>query len=59
MRNKLMYFGNTKTSRLILRPTTEADAVRTSEIQSDWDTVRMLRMASYPPNQENMDAWFK
>lgn len=54
-----MHFGNIKTSRLILRPTTEADAVRAFEIQSDWDTVRKLRMASYPPNQENMDAWFR
>lgn len=44
--------------RLILRPTTTGDADRAVEIQSDWDVARMLRMATFPPNRQEMQAWF-
>lgn len=54
-----MYPNSIKTARLVLRPTTEADAERAFQIQNDWDTVRMLRMAEYPPTRNNMYAWFK
>lgn len=47
-----------KTDRLILRPTRAADAARAFEIQSDWDVTRMLRMASFPPDREEIAQWF-
>ena len=46
------------TDRLLLRPTTPADAQRAFEIQSDWDVTRMLRMAQFPPDLEDMTGWF-
>jgi RimJ/RimL family protein N-acetyltransferase len=46
------------TDRLALRPTTPADAQRAFEIQSDWDVTRMLRMAQFPPDAEDMAGWF-
>src|SRR5262249_35297066 len=46
------------TDRLALRPTCGADADRAFEIQSDWDVTRMLRMASFPPDREEMRRWF-
>ncbi|WDZ75068.1 GNAT family N-acetyltransferase [Ensifer adhaerens] len=46
------------THRLVLRPTTPADATRAFEIQSDWDVTRMLRMAQFPPSLDDMTGWF-
>ncbi|WP_105429911.1 GNAT family N-acetyltransferase [Neorhizobium sp. T6_25] len=47
-----------KTERLVLRPTTGADAGRAFEIQSDWEVTRMLRMAAFPPDLSATEAWF-
>lgn len=46
------------TARLVLRPSTGADAQRAFEIQSDWAVTRMLRMASFPPDRAEIEAWF-
>ena len=46
------------TERLVLRPTNADDADRAFEIQSDWEVVRMLRMASFPPDREEIGRWF-
>lgn len=46
------------TERLVLRPTTPADADRAFHIQSNWEVARMLRMASYPPDRDDIEAWF-
>jgi [ribosomal protein S5]-alanine N-acetyltransferase len=47
-----------KTNRLVLRPTVDADAQRAFEIQSDWEVTRMLLMASFPPDRDEMQRWF-
>jgi [ribosomal protein S5]-alanine N-acetyltransferase len=47
-----------KTNRLVLRPTVDADAQRAFEIQSDWEVTRMLLMASFPPDRNEMQRWF-
>ncbi|MBN9262134.1 MAG: GNAT family N-acetyltransferase [Hyphomicrobium sp.] len=47
-----------KTDRLLLRPSRGTDADRALEIQSDWDVTRMLSMASFPPDQQEMEQWF-
>jgi RimJ/RimL family protein N-acetyltransferase len=46
------------TPNLTLRPSGAADAAAAFAIQSDWDVTRMLRMASYPPDRDEMAAWF-
>lgn len=46
------------TRRLHLCPSTAADAQRAFEIQSDWAVTRMLRMASFPPDRTEIEAWF-
>ncbi|RXT27744.1 MULTISPECIES: GNAT family N-acetyltransferase [unclassified Bosea (in: a-proteobacteria)] len=46
------------TKRLQLRPSVAADAQRAFEIQSDWAVTRMLRMASFPPDRTETEAWF-
>ncbi|MEO8684239.1 MAG: GNAT family N-acetyltransferase [Devosia sp.] len=46
------------TARLRLRPSVSGDAVRAFAIQSDWDVTRMLSMASFPPNLDDLTAWF-
>lgn len=46
------------TARLALRPSTAADAARAFEIQSDHAVTRMLRMASFPPDRAEIEAWF-
>jgi RimJ/RimL family protein N-acetyltransferase len=46
------------TERLILRPTIMADADRAFEIQSDGEVTRMLRMAAFPPNRDDIGRWF-
>lgn len=46
------------TDRLVLRPTCGSDADRAFEIQSDRDVTRMLRMASFPPDREEIRRWF-
>ncbi|HEV2508909.1 GNAT family N-acetyltransferase [Bosea sp. (in: a-proteobacteria)] len=46
------------TARLALRPSTPVDAERAFEIQSDWAVTQMLRMASFPPDRTEIEAWF-
>jgi [ribosomal protein S5]-alanine N-acetyltransferase len=41
-----------------LATSTAADAQRAFEIQSDWAVTRMLRMASFPPDRTEIEAWF-
>jgi [ribosomal protein S5]-alanine N-acetyltransferase len=43
--------------RLKLRPTEPADAERFTEIQFNWNVIRMLRLANYPASLEAMTAW--
>lgn len=50
--------GMISTKRLQLRPSAAADAQRAFEIQSDWAVTRMLRMASFPPDRTEIEAWF-
>ena len=45
------------TDRLVLRPTCGSDADRAFEIQSDRDVTRMLRMASFPPDRDELRSW--
>jgi [ribosomal protein S5]-alanine N-acetyltransferase len=47
-----------KTDRLVLRPTTFADADRAFAIQSDWNVTRMLAMAAFPPDRGDIGLWF-
>src|SRR4051794_10203211 len=46
------------TDRLILRPTSVADAGRAFEIQGDWEVTRMLALASFPPDAQETERWF-
>lgn len=46
------------TDRLVLRPTDACDADRAFQIQSDWEVTRMLRMASFPPDRQEIRRWF-
>ena len=46
------------TARLLLRPTDASDAEHAFEIQSDWDVTRMLSMASFPPDLDEIRRWF-
>jgi ribosomal-protein-alanine N-acetyltransferase len=46
------------TDRLVLRPTGISDADRAFDIQSDWEVTRMLRMAAFPPNRDDIVHWF-
>ena len=47
-----------KTFRLLLRPTTVADAKRAFEIRSDWEVTRMLSNALFPPDRRKIEDWF-
>ncbi|UYN94495.1 MAG: GNAT family N-acetyltransferase [Enhydrobacter sp.] len=47
-----------QTARLVLRPTAARDAGRAFEIQSDWNVTRMLAMAGFPPDRNEIDQWF-
>ncbi|MGG6894282.1 GNAT family N-acetyltransferase [Rhizobium sp. BR 315] len=47
-----------QTARLLLRPTSETDANRAVEIQSDWNVARMLSNATYPPDLKDIADWF-
>jgi ribosomal-protein-alanine N-acetyltransferase len=47
-----------KTGRLVLRPTRGSHADRAFEIQTDWEVTRMLRMASFPPDRQEIRRWF-
>jgi len=47
-----------RTNRLLLRPTRVADADRAFEIQTDWQVTRMLRLASFPPDRQEVTQWF-
>ncbi len=42
----------------MLRPTSAADADRAFDIQSDWAVTRMLSMASFPPDRDEIARWF-
>jgi [ribosomal protein S5]-alanine N-acetyltransferase len=46
------------TDRLLLRPTTVADADRAFQIQSDWEVTRMLRLVPFPPDIGEIRQWF-
>jgi len=46
------------TARLLLRPTRGSDADRAFEIQADWEVTRMLSMASFPPDRQEIGRWF-
>jgi ribosomal-protein-alanine N-acetyltransferase len=46
-----------KTDRLVLRPTRGSDADRAFEIQTDWEVTRMLRLASFPPDRQQIRRW--
>jgi [ribosomal protein S5]-alanine N-acetyltransferase len=48
----------TETDRLLLRPTRVADADRAFEIQTDWEVTRMLSLASFPPDRQEIERWF-
>jgi RimJ/RimL family protein N-acetyltransferase len=45
------------TRRLLLRPTAPADAEAFVRIQSNWNVMRMLRLADYPATAETVRAW--
>jgi ribosomal-protein-alanine N-acetyltransferase len=47
-----------KTARLVLRPTRGSDADRAFEIQTDWQVTRMLCLASFPPDRDEIRRWF-
>jgi ribosomal-protein-alanine N-acetyltransferase len=43
---------------LTLRPSDAADAETAFAIQSDWHVTRMLRMARFPPDRDEIGSWF-
>jgi RimJ/RimL family protein N-acetyltransferase len=45
------------TPRLVLRPSEIGDAERAVEIQSNWNVIRMLRLAPWPAEIDDMRAW--
>jgi [ribosomal protein S5]-alanine N-acetyltransferase len=47
-----------RTGRLVSRPARGSDADRAFEIQTDWEVTRMLRMASFPPDRQEIGRWF-
>jgi [ribosomal protein S5]-alanine N-acetyltransferase len=47
-----------KTDRLLLRPTRGADADRAFEIQTNWEVTRILALASFPPDRQEIERWF-
>jgi ribosomal-protein-alanine N-acetyltransferase len=47
-----------KTDRLLLRPTCVADTDRAFEVQKDWEVTRMLSLASFPPDRQEIERWF-
>src|SRR5262245_3216125 len=47
-----------ETGRLLLRPTRASDADRAFEIQADWEVTRMLSLASFPPDRQEIWQWF-
>lgn len=51
-------FRTLATARLLLRPSDRGDAARAVEIQSDFAVTRMLRMARFPPDPAETEAWF-
>jgi RimJ/RimL family protein N-acetyltransferase len=46
-----------KTERLTLRPAREGDAGRFVEILSNWNVIRMVRLAPHPYTVEHARAW--
>src|SRR5262245_19169222 len=47
-----------RTDRLLLKPTCGSDADRAFEIQAHWQVTRMLSMASFPPDRQEIKQWF-
>jgi [ribosomal protein S5]-alanine N-acetyltransferase len=47
-----------QTPRLVLRPTEPADAETAFRIQSNWNVTRMLRLARFPPDAQDLADWF-
>jgi ribosomal-protein-alanine N-acetyltransferase len=47
-----------ETDHLLLRPTRGSDAARAFEIQTDWEVTRMLSLASFPPDRQELGRWF-
>jgi len=47
-----------RTDRLVLRPTRDSDVDRVFEIQANWEVTRMLSMASFPPDRQEINEWF-
>ncbi|MDO8837785.1 MAG: GNAT family N-acetyltransferase [Parvibaculum sp.] len=45
------------TARLQLRQFTASDAERMHEIKSNWNVIRMLRLAPYPSTLDNCREW--
>jgi ribosomal-protein-alanine N-acetyltransferase len=46
------------TPQLRLRPSGAADAAAAFAIQSNWNVTRMLRMARFPPDRDEIAHWF-
>ena len=46
------------TPHLTLRPSAVADAEAAFAIQSNWNVTRMLRMARFPPDRQEITGWF-
>jgi RimJ/RimL family protein N-acetyltransferase len=46
------------TPHLTLWPSGAADAESGFTIQSNWNVTRMLRMARFPPDRDEISAWF-
>lgn len=46
------------TDRLSLRPSSASDAERAFDIRSNWQVTRMLTMAAFPPDRQDMAKWF-
>ncbi|MGY4309581.1 ribosomal-protein-alanine N-acetyltransferase [Bradyrhizobium sp. USDA 4369] len=47
-----------KTPRLLFRASSAAEADRAYEIQKDWEVTRMLSLARYPPDRQEVEQWF-
>lgn len=48
-----------RTERLTLRPARESDAGRFAEILSNWNVIRMMRLAPHPYTEELARAWIE
>jgi [ribosomal protein S5]-alanine N-acetyltransferase len=48
-----------QTPRLQLRPFIPDDAERVHQIESNWNVARMLRLAAYPPDVDDIRGWLE